>query len=200
MSTTPPVPETPRRNRRRVLISIAAIMVLLAITAGAVAWYASTPEFAAVVRNHLVATLEKATGGRVELKSFRWRLLRLEFEADDLTIHGLEAPGEVPYAHIDRLFVRAKIIAFFRAKVGLNLLQGEHPVFHLIVYPDGSTNQPRPKTVSQHGPITDTLFDLAVARTEITHGLLLLNQRAIPFNLTADDLAATVTYDAKRDH
>ncbi len=82
----------------------------------------------------------------------------------------------------------------------LNLLEATHPVFHLIVYPDGSTNQPRPKTESQHGPISDTLFDLAVGRTEISHGLLLLNQRAIPFDLTANDLAATITYDATRDH
>src|SRR5271170_7162077 len=153
MSTSPAVPEAPRGKKRAVLISIAALFVLLALVAGGITWYASTPEFEAIVRNHLVETLEKATGGRVELKSFRWRLLHLEFEADDLTIHGLEAPGEIPYAHIDRLFVRVKIIAFFQAKVGLNLLQGEHPVFHLIVYPDGSTNQPRPKTASQNGSI-----------------------------------------------
>jgi translocation and assembly module TamB len=200
MSTSPPVPETPRAKKHPVLWSIAAIVILLGIAAGAAAWYATTPAFEAKVRDRLIATLEKATGGRVGLGSFRWRLLHLEFEADDLTIHGLEAPGEVPYAHVDRLFVRARIISFFEAKVGLNFLEATHPVFHLIVYPDGSTNQPRPKTESQHGPISDTLFDLAVGRTEISHGLLLLNQRAIPFDLTANDLAATVTYDAKRDH
>ena len=153
-----------------------------------------------MVRDRLVATLEQATGGRVELGSFHWHLMRLEFEADNLTIHGLEAPGEIPYAHIDRLFVRAKIISFFRAKVGLNLLQGEHPVFHLIVYPDGSTNQPHPKTAEHHGSVTDTLFDLAVDRTEITNGVLLLNQRAIPFDLAANDLGATIEYDRARDH
>ena len=164
------------------------------------AWYATTPAFAAMVRQRLIATLEQATGGRVELESFRWRLLRLEFEADNLTIHGFEAPGEVPYAHIDRLFVRAKIISLFRAKIGLNLLEGTHPVFHLIVSSDGSTNQPRPKTESHHGSITDTLFDLAVDRTEITNGVLLLNQRAIPFNVAANNLAAQIEYDRARDH
>lgn len=200
MSTIPSVPPAPRGKKRPILLSIAALLALMAIAAGTMAWYATTPAFEAKVRERLVATLEKATGGRVELGSFHWRLLRLEFEADDLTIHGLEAPGEAPYAHLDRLFVRAKIISFFQAKVGLNLLEATHPVFHLIVYPDGSTNQPGPKTVSHHGPITDTLFDLAVNRTEITHGLLLLNQRAIPFDLTANDLAATVRYDPARDH
>ena len=89
---------------------------------------------------------------------------------------------------------------FFQAKAGLNLLQGEHPVFHLIVYPDGSTNQPRPKTVGHHGSVTDTLFDLAVDRTEITNGVLLLNQRAIPFDLAANDLGVTIEYDRIRGH
>ena len=96
----------------------------------------------------VVAELEKSTGGRVELKKFSWRLTHLEFEADDLTIHGLEAPDQVPYAHIDRLFVRLQILSFFRAKIGLNYLEGDHPVVHLIVYPDGSTNQPKPKQAS----------------------------------------------------
>jgi translocation and assembly module TamB len=199
-STSTSAPRLPPRKRRPLLIFLVAALVVLAAIAGGVAWYASTPKFEATVRHRLVATLEQATGGRVELGSFQWHLIRLEFEADNLTIHGLEAPGEIPYAHIDRLFVRAKIISFFRAKAGLNLLQGDHPVFHLIVYPDGSTNQPKPKTVEHHGSVTDTLFDLAVDRTEITNGVLLLNQRAIPFDLAANDLGVTIEYDRVRGH
>jgi len=185
---------------RVVWITLLFAVAILAAAVGVIAWYATTPQFEAKVRDRLIATLEQATGGRVELGSFHWHLMRLEFEADNLTIHGLEAPGEIPYAHIDRLFVQAKIISFLRAKAGLNLLQGEHPVFHLIVYPDGSTNQPRPKTVEHHGSVTDTLFDLAVDRTEITNGILLINQRALPFDLAADDLGVTIEYDRARDH
>jgi translocation and assembly module TamB len=188
------------RNGRPVLWTVLGLFAVLAIAVGGACWYATTPTFEAIVRARLIETLAKATGGRVELAGFHWRLRNLEFEADNLTIHGLEAPGEAPYAHIDHLLLRAKIITFFRPKVGLNLLQGEHPVFHLIVYPDGSTNQPHPKTQSTHGSVTDTLFDLAVDRTEVTNGLLLLNQQAIPFDVAANDLGVTVTYDAARDH
>jgi translocation and assembly module TamB len=199
-AATPETPQGPSGRMRAVLITLLFAVAILAAAAGVIAWYATTPQFEAKVRDRLIATLEQATGGRVELGSFHWHLVRLEFEADNLTIHGLEAPGEIPYAHIDRLFVQAKIISFLRAKAGLSLLQGEHPVFHLIVYPDGSTNQPRPKTVEHHGSVTDTLFDLAVDRTEITNGVLLINQRALPFDLSADDLSATVEYDRTRDH
>ena len=122
----------------------------------------NTASFADYVRGKLVDVLTTATGGRVEVASFSWRPLQLAVEVDGLTIHGLEAPGEVPYAHVDKLAVRAKIIDCFKAQVGLRSLEVDHPVFHLIVYPDGSTNQPVPKKKTESNkPVTDTIFDLA---------------------------------------
>ncbi|AXC15187.1 hypothetical protein ACPOL_5943 [Acidisarcina polymorpha] len=191
---------TSPRNPRPLFWTMLVCLALIALAVGAASWYATTPSFEAIVRNRLVTTLEKATGGRVELGAFHWRLLHLEFEADNLTIHGLEAPGEVPYAHIDRLFLRAKIRNLWEAKIGLNSLEGDSPVFHLIVYPDGATNQPKPKTVSHHGSVTDTLFDLAVDHTQVTHGLVRINQQAIPFELSANDLGVLITYDPTLDH
>lgn len=174
-----------------VLLALAALLI------GGVMWYASTPQFENRVRQRVIAILEGATGGRVELGAFRWRLLRLEFEADNLTIHGLEPAGQVPYAHIDRLFVRVKIISFFRTKVGLNYLEADHPVIHLIVYPDGSTNQPHPKTEStSNKSVTDTLFDLQVNRTELNNGLAIVDQQATPFDLAANDLGIKLQYVA----
>ena len=171
-----------------VLLALAALLI------GGVIWYGSTPQFANRVRGRVTAILERATGGRVELGAFRWRLLRLEFEADNLTIHGLEPPGQVPYAHVDRLFVRVKIISFFGAKIGLNYLEADHPVIHLIVYPDGSTNQPHPKVESGHESITDTLFDLQVNRTVLNNGLAIVDQRATPFDLAANNLGVRLQY------
>src|SRR5882757_9362483 len=134
-----PAPVPPRRSPWRHVVRVfVGVIVILAITLALIAWYASTPAFENRVRQKVIATLEQATGGRVELGAFRWRILHLEFEVDNLTIHGLEAPTEVPYAHVDRLLVRAMILSFFRPRVGLNLLHAEHPVVHLIVYPDGS--------------------------------------------------------------
>ena len=171
------------------------MVMLIAFILGAAAWYMSTPQFESRVRQALISVLERATGGRVELGALQWRLLHLEFEAHNLTIHGLEAVGEAPYAHADRIFVRVKILSLFRAKVGLNYLAVDHPAIHLIVYPDGSTNQPRPKipSESKNSPM-DTLLDLAVDRTEVNDGVALINQRAIPFNLAANNLNATMKY------
>jgi translocation and assembly module TamB len=192
-------PSHPHRIRNLLAFGALWTVAILLALLGAIAWFAGTPAFQNRVRRTVVAELEKATGGRVELKKFSWRLTHLEFEADDLTIHGLEAADQVPYAHIDRLFVRLQILSFFRAKIGLNYLEADHPVFHLIVYPDGSTNQPKPKRPSS-GNTKNQIFDLAIGRTVIDNGLAILNQRAVPLNLTANNLAAQVNYVPDRDH
>ena len=203
MSTQPtptPAPSQQPAPKRRIwlrVLVVVAVLILLAI--GGIIWYASTPQFQNLVRAKLIATLEQATGGRVELNAFRWSVRHLAFEADGLTIHGLEAANEVPYAHVDRIYVRVKILSFIRPKIDLNYLEADHPVFHLIVYPDGSTNQPRPKTQSNGKSVKDTIFDLKVGRTEINNGVALINQRAIPLDLAANDLGVVVTYAAPLD-
>ena len=199
MSTTPHPPPAPLPPQRSVWGRVARVVLYcfltLIVLLGIGFWYATTASFADHVRATLIDVLTTATGGRVELANFSWRPLRLEAEVDGLTIHGLEAPGEVPYAHVDTLRVQAKIIDLFKAQVGLRSLEVEHPVFHLIAYPDGSTNQPVPKKKTENGkPVTDVIFDLEANRAEVSNGVLLVNQRALPFNLAANNLTATVTY------
>lgn len=178
-----------------VLWTVGVAAVLLC----ALAWYATTPSFERRVRQAVVAEIEKSTGGRVELQHFGWRLTHLEFVADNLTIHGREARGEAPYAHIDRLYVRLQILSFFRPKIALNYLEADRPVVHLIVYPDGSTNQPQPK-ISSKKSSTDEIFNLQIARTVLSGGVAILNERSIPFNLAANDLSAEVSYVPSSGH
>jgi translocation and assembly module TamB len=171
------------------------ILVLLVLSVAGLIFYASTPHFANVVRKRIIANLEDATGGRVELRKFGWSFTHLAVEADGLTIHGLEGPGEAPYAHIDRVYLRVKILAFIQPKIALRYLEADHPTFHLIVYSDGSTNQPKPRsTRKSEKSIPDTIFDLQAERAEVRDGMVLINQRAIPFSLSAKNLGVVVTY------
>ncbi len=65
----------------------------------------------------MVNRLETATGGRVEIASFHWHLLSLEAEAGGLVIHGLEAPGEAPYAQAERVRVRLSVLGFLSPRI-----------------------------------------------------------------------------------
>jgi translocation and assembly module TamB len=186
-----------RRSHTRLWIE-AAIGVVVLAAAIVLVWYVRSPRFADLVRRKTIATLEEVTGGRVELHAFRWNLSKLEFEADDLTIHGLEAPDQQPYAHADRIHVRLHIISFVEKRISLKELSLDRPVVHLIVNPDGTTNAAEPKLRSHATPVQQ-LFDLAIARLDLHNGLLLVNDRALPLDFAADDVTAAMTYD-RGDH
>ena len=108
----PPVVKKKRRWPRR----LAIFFLLLLLALAGLAFYLSSESFRQTVRARVVADLERMTGGKVEIESFDWRLSTLHFEIRNVTIHGREAAGEVPYAHADRVAVDARIVSFSRSR------------------------------------------------------------------------------------
>ena len=160
-----------RRWHARLWIEAGIGVALLAIVI-AIAWYVRSPRFEDLVRRKVIATLEDATGGQVELRNFHWNLAKLEFEAEDLTVHGREGPDQKPpYAHADRrTLVRLHIVSFQQARISLEYLGLERPVVHIIVYPDGTTNAPEPKVKHANVAPVQRLFDLAITRADLRNG------------------------------
>ena len=191
MSEQPPNSPRPKNIALRAAIGVAVLALFVFA-----AWYLTSARFQERVRLMVIAELEQLTGGRVELKSFVWNLSKLEVDIRDLTIHGLEAPGETPYAHLDRLLVRLKIISLFQRAIGLRYVAAERPVIHIIIYPDGTTNQPVPKIKreSKRSPV-DRLFDLAIETLEVQKGEMWWNDRRIPLDFSVQDFVAGMSYD-----
>lgn len=175
------------------LLLLAACVLVLAFAS----LYLNSEGFHQLVRKKLVDQIEATTGGKVELRSLEWHLSRLEFDIDELTIHGLESASEKPYAHVGHLKIRAKIISLLSREIGLNYLQASRPEIHIIVNADGSTNVPKPKVRAKFGksPL-DTLFDLSVDRLEVSDGLLLWNHRRIPFDFSANKVSLTMAVNS----
>jgi translocation and assembly module TamB len=138
----PTQPRKPRRLRRfflrHVPLSLAALAILLAVAVAGLFFWASSSRGEALMRQRLVAWLEQATGGRVEIATFHWHLLNLEADAGGLVIHGLEAPGEAPYAQVENLRVRLSVLGFLSPRILLREAVVTRPAFHLIVYADGT--------------------------------------------------------------
>ncbi|HYA25484.1 MAG TPA: hypothetical protein VEF05_15075, partial [Terriglobales bacterium] len=184
-----------RPRRRRLLKYLLIIAVALLVFVGALAWYVTTDSFQAMVRHRLVAELERVTGGRVELGGFHTVPFRFQIDVRDLTIHGREQPTEVPYAHVERLLAQVKLISVLGAEFGFHRLQLDHPVFHLITYPDGTTNQPAPK-----GGVVDTsaqvqrLFSFSISHLLVRQGELLWNDQKLPLDFAANDVSAQMNY------
>ena len=188
---TEPDPKPKRRLWKYLLWAGLSLLVVLA----GIGWYATTDSFQTMVRRRLVSELERVTGGRVELDSFHAVPLRLRVDVRGLTIHGLEKPGDVPYAHVDRLVADVKVISALGAEFGFSSVVLDHPVFDIIFYPDGTTNQPVPKlkSASSQDPMQQ-LFSLSIRRLEVRHGELIWDNQMVPLDFRANDMSADMTY------
>ncbi len=220
LESKPPVPienpepvemaQPPRRSRlrrfflRHLPISVASGVLLLAATLTGLYFAASSDRFQNYIRQYLVNRVETATGGRVEIAAFHWDILHLQAEADGLIIHGLEAPGEAPYAQISRLRFRFNMLGFWIPRFPLRDLEIIQPKLHLIVYPDGSTNQPQPRKPSKQGkPVIEQFFNFKVRHIAVEQGVLDYDNRAssfdyqarfIPLDFSANDLSLLMTH------
>ena len=191
-SGVPKTPKQPRSPRaRRIRRSILAALLILAIALGVFLKLT----FSDYVRRRVVAELESVTGGKVEVESISWKLSTLQFDLAGIAVHGREGPNQAPYIHADHLLLKVKFRSLFSSAIRLQYVSLDHPVIHLIVNPDGTTNQPEPKFISQISPSAQ-LFDLAVDRFDIRNGELLLNEKKLPFHFGADQVSATMKYSA----
>ncbi len=143
----------PRLSRRRYLRHLiwggAGLALVLILGVIGLYFFASSSRFENIVRKRLITQIEAATGGRAEIGTFHWNLLKLELEADGVVLHGREPAGETPYAQLASLRVDLDVLGLWSPRVLLRNLVLERPQIHLIVNRDGSTNQPQPRTNSE---------------------------------------------------
>jgi translocation and assembly module TamB len=202
--------EAPRPSRlrrfflRHLPLAVAGAVILLAVTTIGLYFAASSAAFENFVRRRMVLNLETATGGRVEIAYFHWHLLSLEAEAGGLVIHGLEAPGEASYAQVERMRVRFSVLGILSPRIQLKDLDIVKPQLHLIVYPDGTTNQPHPRKPRPPGePMLDRFFDMQANHVTFEQGVLDYDNRAaefdfqdrhIPLDFDASDLSLRMVH------
>jgi translocation and assembly module TamB len=185
-------PKSRWRWFRRLLIWPLLGFVVLVL---ALVIYVHTDSFQARVHGRLISALEQMTGGRVELGKFSVVPFRFRVEVHDLTIHGTEGPGEIPYAHVDHLVAYIKIISIFESQYGFSSLSFDRPVIHVIVYPNGTTNQPSPRIrdAATKTPV-EQLFAVSIGRLQITGGELIWNNSRVPLALNANQVSAELSY------
>ncbi len=192
--------DQPPPERRRILWKLLLLFCVFSLIGfGLLGWYVTTDSFQRMVRRRVVASLEKITGGRVELGEFHTTPFRLRVDARNLTIHGREAADQAPFLRVDRVQAELKIISLLSSTVGLHSLALAHPVVHVIVYADGSTNVPAPQArrFYQKAPV-ERLISLSVSRIEVQRGELLWEERKIPLDFAARDLALLLHFSLLR--
>ena len=204
---------------RHVPLGIACIALVVILTVIGLYFYASSSSFENIMRGRLAASIQQLTGGRVQIDSFHWQLLHLEADVDGLTIHGLESSDlassdlasaqEAPYMRIAHMHVALSVTgvlspALITRNILLRDLEIQQPAVHLIVYPDGSTNQPHPsRPRSSDTRNIDRLFDMKAGRIAVEQGVIDYENRAadfdfqdrrIPLDFTADNISLHTSY------
>jgi translocation and assembly module TamB len=184
----------PRRQRWWKYLLVLVGAGFLALLGGA--WYITTNSFQAYVRRRLVAEMERITGGRVQIGSFHVVPFHMQIEVRDITVHGSETGSDVPLAHADHLIAQVKVISLVRTQFGFHSLTLEHPVVHIAVAADGTTNIPVIKAlenVSEQKTLEE-LFALSIDHLSVEHGELIWGDRTIPLDFTADDTGMQMDY------
>ncbi|MGC1450040.1 MAG: translocation/assembly module TamB domain-containing protein [Candidatus Sulfotelmatobacter sp.] len=186
----------PRRWWKFLLIAAGLGMVSLL----AALWYATTDSFQAYVRRRMVAEVERITGGRAEIGSFQIVPFHLQVEVRDITVHGKEAPTDVPLAHADSLLAQLKVVSFLRTEFGFYSVTLDRPVVHIVIAPDGTTNVPAPREVrrtSESNPI-EQLFALSIDHLSVRNGALIRDDQKIPLDFAVHDTGLRMDYSFLR--
>ncbi len=152
--------------------------------------------FQEVVRRRVVAELERAAGGRVEISRFAFTWSTLQAEVTGLTVHGMETAGAAPLLTACTVRIGLNVSSLFRRKVEIAFLDVEEPRVNVIVNADGTTNLPEPK--GTRGNAMDTILDLAIGRFSARNGFVQYADRKAAFDVRGENLRTRFVYDSPR--
>jgi len=184
------------RRSRWAFITGGSILGLLILAVVAGIFVAQSSWLRDQVRQRIVAEAEKATGGRVAIGSFQFDWHTLTARLNGLVIHGSEPPGVAPLLRVQSIEVKLKVISFLKKIVDVESVDAAGPQAHLIIYPDGTTNVPQPKTprTPSQGPV-ETILDLAIGRFSVRDGMFQANSQRTPWNAAGEKLHVQLVFN-----
>src|SRR5215467_935312 len=153
-----------------------------------------------LLQRALISRLEKATGGKVELRAMSIRWLAMRLTISGLVIHGNESPGTEPLFTADQVQTALRIASFWRRRISLDELVIQQPHVHILVGKNGATNVPSPSRPATNLHWSDTLFELRVRRLLFANGWILYNEVRTPLTLHGGDLQFSLAATGPPDH
>ncbi|MSV27710.1 MAG: translocation/assembly module TamB [Bryobacterales bacterium] len=173
-----------------VAVALAVVIVASAVLALRSDWFRES------VHRRVVAELERATGGRVEISAFTftWRPLRAEVAG--LVIHGRESPPADPLFTARAVRIGLGVTSFLRRKVEIISIDVEEPRVNVIVRAGGTTNLPEPKL--PRGNAVGTILDLAIGSFSARNGAFQFGGQKIAFDVRGENLLTRFVFDSRR--
>jgi translocation and assembly module TamB len=144
----------------------------------------STPWAQRFLERRMVAALESSTGTRVEIRSFDFRPLSLEFVLRGLVLHGTEPSGAPPMFSAKTVIARLRLRAIIERKPLFASLDWDEAEIHISMHPDGSTNLAGPPAQEGTGA--------SVSRVTLSKTSVFWNDQRLRLDLEAGNLAILV--------
>jgi translocation and assembly module TamB len=159
----------------------------------------NTAWFGNFAKGKIVSAIEDSTGGKVDIGSFQFQLTSLTVKIHNLVLHGTEPSSDPPLLRVSLIEVHLRLFPSFKKLYALRYLGVDQPQADLIVFPDGKTNLPTPKTASKPGNKSglETIVDLAVNKFDISNGLIQFREQKTALNARGENLHALLLYDTK---
>lgn len=183
---------------RKIAKLLAYFCVLFLVLAVVAAFISHTAWFREKVRQRIVAAVEQASGGRVELGEFayNWHTLTATFQ--NFVVHGTEPASAPPLFRAASVRVELRILSVFERKVAVSSIFIERPDIYVLVRKDGSTNIPTPDLREKSPDTTiQDLLNLKLRHFELRNGSFRTDLEQIPLNARGDETAVTLTYSRR---
>jgi translocation and assembly module TamB len=158
------------RRARRIWIAVGSLAAAALVLAFSAILVLRSDWLRGKVRERIVAEVEKATGGRVEIGAFQFDWKQMRAEVDGFVLHGSEPAGAPPLFRADAIVVGIKIVSLLKRSVDLQYLDVRRPQVYAILYPDGHTNLPAPKVRRAGKGTIESILDLAIGRFSLQDG------------------------------
>jgi translocation and assembly module TamB len=187
------------KKSRVILTILASIAALLVVVIVAALMVIQTAWFQNFVREKIISAVEDATGGKVEIGSFSLQLSKMEVLLRNFVIHGTEPSGVDPLLRVDSIDLRIKLLSSLSNPADLKYLAITRPAANIIVFPDGHTNIPKPKTAKKPSNKSglQTIVDLAVKEFRLSDGVVLFEKQSVPLNVQGKNLHLNLDYDTR---
>src|SRR4051794_2041707 len=185
------------RGRKIALIIGGSLLGLILLVGIAIFVTVQTDWFRNFVRTKIIATVEEATGGRVELGSFNFTWSKLRADINNFVLHGLEPAGAEPLFRAKHLQVDLKLLSPLKGFVDIAYLLVDTPRANVIVFADGKTNIPAPKIKKKPSDKSglETVVDLAIGRFDLVNAGAVFTDHPAAFNANGQNLRARLAYN-----
>ena len=153
--------------------------------------------FQEMVRDRIVSEVERATGGRTEIGSFRFNWHTMTAEVAPFVLHGTEPSTAPPLFRADSIRVGLKIISMIERSVDIQSLIVEKPELTIVVPCRWLQQCPPSAHPAAFRAFVEQVLKLAIRRVAFNNGFIDYNSQRFPLELRGEHLSTRLLYDSK---